>query len=170
MKLYRRHDKRIGFEASTAISCQLVHPHDNLICLRSHLLDLGAGGIGLRISRRQVPEWVVDHPVIVRADLPGTGEFLRRMARMRNMRREGEQPEYGFMWDPRGGLSLAYERVQSQRLQRFLLRRERDLNGQLELTRFGNDDGQRLLALDEEGERGTEVVRLERLPASMSLV
>jgi c-di-GMP-binding flagellar brake protein YcgR len=170
MKLYRRHDKRIGFEERSAIACQLVHPHDHLICLRGHLLDLGAGGIGLRIGKSDVPGWVIDEPVIVRADLPGTGELLRRMARMRNQRREGEQPEYGFIWDARGALSRAYERVQSQRLQRFLLRRERDLNGQVELTRFGDDGEPRLLALEAEAERGTEIVRLERLPASLSLV
>lgn len=169
MKLYRRHDKRIGFEQSSAVTCQLVHPHDHLICLRGHLLDLGAGGIGLRISKSDLPEWVADHPVIVRADLPGTGELLRRMARMRNKRREGEQPEYGFIWDARGALSLAYERVQSQRLQRFLLRRELDAKGSLELTRFGEEAAPRLLSLEEEAERGVEVVRLERLPASMSL-
>lgn len=167
MKLYRRHDRRIGFEESSAITCQLVHPHDHLTCLRGLLLDLGAGGLGLRITRRDVPTWVLDLPVIVRADLPGTGELLRRMARMRNMRREGEKPEYGFSWDARGALSLAYERVQSQRLQRFLLRREREQRGPLELTRFGEQLEPRLFEQEEAAAHGVEIVRLERLPASM---
>jgi hypothetical protein len=167
MKLYRRHDKRVDFENDSTVACQLVHPYDHLICLRGQLLDLGAGGIGLRIAKSDVPMWAVDHPVIVRADLPGTGELLRRMARMSNKRRDGATPEFGFIWEARGARSLAYERVQSQRLQRFFLRRERDERGTLVVSHFGVDADLRLLTPTEELSHDAEIVRIERIPASI---
>jgi hypothetical protein len=166
MSHYRRREKRIGFESAEVIACQIVHPYDRLVTLRGELLDLGAGGIGLRMAKHEVPNWVTEHPVIVRAVLPGTGQRLRRTARMRNQRRGGAAPEFGFAWDARGAASLAYERVQSRRLQRFLLGRDRDALGRVDLRSLAVDGLRYELAPRERGTGDLIIVRLERLLAA----
>jgi c-di-GMP-binding flagellar brake protein YcgR len=166
MSRYRRREKRIGFESAAVVGCQIVHPQDRSATLRGQLLDLGAGGIGLRIPKQEVPAWVTERPVIVRADLPGTGQLLRRTARMRNQRRGGAAPEFGFAWDARDAASLAYERVQSRRLQRFIVACDREASGRVDLRSLAPDGMSEELAPRERGAGDLVIVRLERMLAA----
>lgn len=167
MKLFRRHDKRIGIELVHSIDCRILHPVDNRLYLRGRLLDLGVGGLGMRMEREEVPDWALDAAVIVRADLPETGGLLRRMARMHHRRGATNTSALGYVWDMREAASPAYERVQSLRLQRFLVwsaRRDAqflNLSPLLDGPQSNDLLGYRELTNDR------EIVRIERLPAAI---
>lgn len=167
MKLLRRRDKRVDLQVTQHLDCQIVHPYENTLSMRGRVLDLGIGGMGLHFDCEELPDWAQSQAVIVRADLPEVGCFLRRMARMHHQRATSLRGAFGYVWDGSEELSRAYDRLQSSRLQRFLAHCASRDAAMTDLAPLDQQNAGLLRLGYERSENDDEIIRIERLPAGI---